>query len=95
MKVKQHGQSLKFWTMPGSGAMGSINQSINQRRPLPICRQFDLPRNWETGQYLYFLTQHQATSTESSSNTRPDCGGVTPKVSGVFLQNQSVGQIIV
>ena len=39
-----------------------------------------------------FLTQHQSTSAEWPTNTRPDCGRRTPKVPGVFGQNQSVIQ---
>ena len=66
--------------MSGLGATGSIIENEQQRqfyswgRPVPICRRFHLPQNCESGQYWYFLTQHQATSAEWRSNTRPDCG---------------------
>ena len=67
-------------------------QLYSRGRPLPIFWRIDFPQNCESGQYRYFLTQHQATSAEWPSNTRPDCGRLTPKVPGVFGQNQSVVQ---
>ena len=82
--------------MPGSGATVSVMGNKQQcqlyswGRPLPICRRFDLPQNCESCQYSYFLTQHQATSAEWPSNTRPDCERLTPKVSGVLGPNKYV-----
>ena len=67
-------------------------QLYSRGRALPIFWQIDFPQNFESGQYCYFLTQHQATSAGWPSNTRPDCGRLKPKVPRVFGQNQSVVQ---
>ena len=92
MKVELHGNTSKYRNLPGSGAMGSTTMPIVfQRKTAANFWRIDLPQNWECGQYRYFLTQHQAIS---ASNTRPDCGRLTPKVPGVFRQNQSVVQKI-
>ena len=72
MKVELHGNTSKYRNLPGSGAMGSTTIPIVfQRKTAANFWRIDLPQNCESGQYRYFLTQHQAIS---ASNTPPDCG---------------------